>query len=251
MKKLDKSQKLMLYTLGTIGYLGFIKLNMSKYEVKKIKDIIDGLEQEDGLTGVDEYLKNIHIEDYYCEGKQVIDNSYNTTIEDLENNYITGYLDNKKDICNNSLRNMIRETLEAEIIEEYNLEPEKISNFNIIGKRLYSKDHESYRDKYGVEFYYDNNLYEIYANNKTAHKICFAYRALGYNELNIDEMEEYYELLKEILVSNIEKKDKEGKWSYYNDENIEETIEYNGLFKIKEDKEKEKAVKKYIKKLEQ
>lgn len=52
-------------------------------------------------------------------------------------------------------------------------------------------------------------------------------------------------------MSKIEKEEKKGEWSYYNQDNNKETIEYNGLFKIKEDKEKEKAVKKYIKTLEQ
>jgi len=231
MQKLNKNQKLVLYTLGVLGYFGFAKLNISKYEIENIKDIIDGLEQEN-LTTVDEYLTNINI-------------------ENIEKEYVNGYINNKKDICNSTLKNMIKEILEAQIIEEYNLNPENINNFEIIGKRLYTKDKETYRDKYGVKFTYEDNYYELYADNKEAHKICFAYRALGYNELSLDEMDKYYEELKKILMSKIEKEEKKGEWSYYNQDNNKETIEYNGLFKIKEDKEKEKAVKKYIKTLEQ
>ena len=243
-----KNKKTIACALGILSYMGIIKISTPKYINDELEDIIEGLEQED-ITKIDEYLRNIHIESYYSKSDQIIDNSYDTTIEELEKEYLSGYLNNKKEKCNDSLKKIIKETLEAEIIEGYNLNKEKLKNFEIIGRRLYSKDGETYRDKYGVIFTYEDKYYELYADNKKAYSICYAYRALGYNELSIEEMDEYYQMLKEILMSKITKKEKTGEWEYYNKENKLEKIEYDGLFKIKEDKEKEKVVKKYLKTL--
>ena len=201
-----------------------------------LKSTVEALHKKDNLTITDEYL---------LENK----------INDLDKELIEAYNSQDKYKCNEIIGEISYIILKSLIAEGYNIDYNKIKNFNIIGNFL-----EGYNDwsgkhntitEYGVEFEYEGINYKFEAE-EFARKICIIYRASKANQLvNEDEYSDFnyfhipqaYKELANSLETIVKSRNEEHTNKF--DQEVGEN--FDGFFSLEENKEKKNTIKKYKK----
>ena len=230
------------YKLALIGLTTTLTASMLTGCGKKDKPnyslntIVKALHEEDNLTEVDDRL---------------IENKIN----ELDKEFRQAYKKQDIEKCNEIMGKMSYYILKALVAEGYDIEYDKIKDFEIIGNFLRYYNYwagEHYTEtEYGVEFEYKGTTYRLEAEG-IARVVCVIYRASQKNQL-VDEdkytdfdylrIPEAYEYLKEALATTLDSNSKKHTNKY------EEVIgaDFDGYIQLKDDNEKEKAIKRALK----
>ena len=202
LKIVNKLKKNVQYKLALIGLSGVLatsmlsgcrQTNTTNYD---LKTEIEALHKDDNLTNIDNLL---------------LENN----IEELDKKYRKAYNDGDIAKCNEIISKMSKLMIKVLVTEGYDIDFDKIRNFEVIG--LIGKDYDiddntiSYSE-YGIRFEYDNNTYTIEASRGISRKLCVITRAGQKNQLVGNKKEtdfdyfylpQSYEVIKEALTTGI------------------------------------------------
>ena len=257
--------------LATTSLTGCSK-NTDNYS---LNDIYKGLTIGEGLTRVDDYIADDKLS--FDEAKETVAYSseiefdekflksfrkyddLTISIEDLDNIYREGYKNNEEETCNTAIFLLCNSIIKANIIDCYNLNEEKLEDFEIVGNSIkYFFDGKDFNvDEYGVSFKYDGESYLLKAQGTEAYDICSIARAAKYNDLSFDYayekkyiLENAYNKLKDILLMDLDYKNESSQKKITVGLISKKTykgLEFNGSFSFKKNSRKQRVVREYLK----
>lgn len=254
------------------GSSNFSSKNTDKYS---LSDVYKGLTIGKYLTRVDDYIADDKLS--FDEAKEIVaykskiehdeeflkafskSDDLTISIENLDNIYREGYKNNEEKTCNTAIFLLCNSIIKANIIDCYNLNEEKIEDFEIVGNSIeYFSDGIDFNvDEYGVSFKYDGDSYLLKAKENAAYDICSIARAAKYNELSLNYahekkyvLENAYNKLKSILLMDLNYKNKScqkkitvgliSKKTY-------KGLKFDGSFSFEKNSKKERVVREYLK----
>lgn len=254
------------------GSSNFSSKNTDNYS---LSDVYKGLTIGKYLTRVDDYIADDKLS--FDEAKEKVaykskiehdeeflkafskSDDLTISIEDLDNIYREGYKNNEEKTCNTAIFLLCNSIIKANIIDCYNLNEEKIEDFEIVGNSIeYFSDGIDFNvDEYGVSFKYDGESYLLKAQVDAAYDICSIARAAKYNELSLNYahekkyiLENAYNKLKSILLMDLNYKNKScqkkitvgliSKKTY-------KGLKFDGSFSFEKNSKKERVVREYLK----
>lgn len=240
-----------------------------------LTDVYKGLTIGKDLTRVDDYIADDKLS--FDEAKEIVTykskiendeeflkafskyDDLTISIEELDNIYREGYKNNEEQTCNTAIFLLCNLIIKANIIDCYNLNEEKIEDFEIVGNSIeYFSDGIDFNvDEYGVSFKYDGESYLLKAQVDAAYDICSIARAAKYNELSLNYahekkyiLENAYNKLKSILLMDLNYKNKScqkkitvgliSKKTY-------KGLKFDGSFSFEKNSKKERVVREYLK----
>lgn len=240
-----------------------------------LSDVYKGLTIGKDLTRVDDYIADDKFS--FDEAKEIVaykskiehdeeflkafskSDDLTISIENLDNIYREGYKNNEEKTCNTAIFLLCNSIIKANIIDCYNLNEEKIEDFEIVGNSIeYFSDGIDFNvDEYGVSFKYDGDSYLLKAKENAAYDICSIARAAKYNELSLNYahekkyvLENAYNKLKSILLMDLNYKNKScqkkitvgliSKKTY-------KGLKFDGSFSFEKNLKKERVVREYLK----
>lgn len=257
--------------LATTSLTGCSK-NTDNYS---LNDIYKGLTIGEGLTRVDDYIADDKLsfdeakEKVTYSSKIELDEEFlkafgryddlTISIEDLDNIYREGYKNNEEETCNTAMFLLCNSIIKANIIDCYNLNEEKLEDFEIVGNSIkYSSDGDDFNvDEYGVSFKYDGESYLLKAKGPEAYDICSIARAAKYNDLSFDYayekryiLKNAYNKLKDILLMDLDYKNESSQKKITVGLISKKTykgLEFDGSFSFKKNSRKQRVVREYLK----
>ena len=243
-----------------------------------LTDVYKGLTIGKDLTRVDDYIADDKLS--FDEAKEIVTykskiehdeeflkafNKYDDltiSIEELDNIYREGYKNNEEQTCNTAIFLLCNLIIKANIIDCYNLNEEKIEDFEIVGNYIeYFCDGIDFNvNEYGVSFKYDGESYLLEAQVKdrenAAYDICSIARAAKYNELSLEYahekkyiLENAYNKLKSILLMDLNYKNKPRQEKITVGLISKKTykgLEFDGSFYFEKNSKKAKVVREYL-----
>lgn len=244
-----------------------------------LTDVYKGLTIGKDLTRVDDYIADDKLS--FDEAKEIVTykskiehdeeflkafNKYDDltiSIEELDNIYREGYKNNEEQTCNTAIFLLCNLIIKANIIDCYNLNEEKIEDFEIVGNSIeYFCDGIDFNvNEYGVSFKYDGESYLLEAQVKdrenAAYDICSIARAAKYNELSLEYahekkyiLENAYNKLKSILLMDLNYKNKPRQEKITVGLISKKTykgLKFDGSFSFEKNSKKERVVREYLK----
>ena len=170
-----------------------------------------------------------------------------------------GYKNKEEETCNTAIFLLCNSIIKANIIDCYNLNEEKIEDFEIVGNSIeyFLGGKDFYVNEYGVSFKYDGESYLLEAQENAAYDICSIARAAKYNELSLEYaheknyvLENAYNKLKSILLMDLNYKNKSHQEKIAVGLISKKTykgLEFDGSFSFEENSKKERVVREYLK----
>lgn len=256
--------------LATTSLTGCSK-NTDNYS---LNDVYKGLTIDEDLTKVDDYIADDKLsfdeakEKVTYSSKIELDEEFlkafgryddlTISIEDLDNVFREGYKNEEEETCNTAMFLLCNSIIKANIIDCYNLNEEKLEDFEIVGNSIkYSSDGDEFNvDEYGVSFKYDGESYLLKAQGTIAYDICSIARAAKYNDLSFDYayekkyiLENAYNKLKNILLMDLNYKNESSQKKITVGLISKKTykgLEFDGSFSFKKNSKKEKVVSDYL-----
>lgn len=256
--------------LATTSLTGCSK-NTDNYS---LNDVYKGLTIDEDLTRVDDYIADDKLsfdeakEKVTYSSKIELDEEFlkafgryddlTISIEDLDNVFREGYKNKEEETCNTAMFLLCNSIIKANIIDCYNLNEEKLEDFEIVGNSIkYSSDGDEFNvDEYGVSFKYDGESYLLKAQGTIAYDICSIARAAKYNDLSFDYayekkyiLENAYNKLKNILLMDLNYKNESSQKKITVGLISKKTykgLEFDGSFSFKKNSKKEKVVSDYL-----
>lgn len=251
-------KRLLAAALSSLTLAGCSSVNSKKVSGR---EICDGLSSKEDLTDLDEHLNTLKAGPYYyVQGEdlklELVDNRYDFKIEELEEeiNKDEDACDIAK--CNELLEVTIYEIIKTEIAESLGKEYDDIE-VRIDGNRYDPSIEDSTVSLYSVNISIGDKQYKYEGKDK-ARELFYYYRAASKQQLEYNELKECYNYIKKAMMLKVKTKDKEitHKGTAYSDyktdrfgQRIREKVEYkfDGYIDLVKDKEKQEAVKTYIK----
>ena len=244
-----------------------------------LTDVYKGLTIGKDLTRVDDYIADDKLS--FDEAKEIVTykskiehdeeflkafNKYDDltiSIEELDNIYREGYKNNEEQTCNTAIFLLCNLIIKANIIDCYNLNEEKIEDFEIVGNSIkyFCNGIDFNVNEYGVSFKYDGESYLLEAQVKdrenAAYDICSIARAAKYNELSLEYahekkyiLENAYNKLKSILLMDLNYKNKPRQEKITVGLKSKKTykgLKFDGSFSFEKNSKKERVVREYLK----
>ena len=242
-KETKKGKNYIISRIAPISISAIIAVSMLSGCSKKeetnhsLKTTIEALHKEDELSKVDNYL---------------LENSIN----ELDKEFLNAYKNNDIDKCNLIMSDMSALILKAQIADKYNLDYNKIEEFNVLGTILENYnawvDETEYKGEYGIEFTYNGLTNRIEAEDGLARELCVIEKAGKKYQLVANEKDtefdyfyipEAYKLLNEAISNTLES----DKIAHTNEFGDDSGYAYDGYFNLEQDPAKEKAIKKALK----
>ncbi len=257
--------------LATTSLTGCSK-NTDNYS---LNDVYKGLTIDEDLTRVDDYIADDKLsfdeakEKVTYSSKIELDEKFlkafgryddlTISIEDLDNVFREGYKNEEEETCNTAIFLLCNSIIKANIIDCYNLNEEKLEDFEIVGNSIkYSFDGDEFNvDEYGVSFKYDGESYLLKAKGTEAYDICSIARAAKYNDLSFGYayekkyiLENAYNKLKNILLMDLDYKNESSQKKITVGLISKKTykgLEFDGSFSFKKNSRKQRVVREYLK----
>ena len=258
------------------GSSNFSSKNTDDYS---LSDVYKGLTIGKYLTRVDDYIADDKLS--FDEAKEIVAHSskivhdkeflkafsksddLTISIEDLDNIYMEGYKNKEEETCNTAIFLLCNSIIKANIIDCYNLNEEKIEDFEIVGNSIkyFCNGIDFNVNEYGVSFKYDGESYLLEAQVKdrenAAYDICSIARAAKYNELSLEYahekkcvLENAYNKLKSILLMDLNYKNKPRQEKITVGLKSKKTykgLKFDGSFSLEKNSKKERVVREYLK----
>ena len=254
------------------GSSNFSSKNTDNYS---LSDVYKGLTIGKYLTRVDDYIADDKLS--FDEAKEKVaykskiehdeeflkafskSDDLTISIEDLDNIYREGYKNNEEKTCNTAIFLLCNSIIKANIIDCYNLNEEKIEDFEIVGNSIkyFCNGIDFNVNEYGVSFKYDGESYLLKAQVDAAYDICSIARAAKYNELSLNYahekkyiLENAYNKLKSILLMDLNYKNKPRQEKITVGLKSKKTykgLKFDGSFSFEKNSKKERVVREYLK----
>ena len=258
------------------GSSNFSSKNTDDYS---LSDVYKGLTIGKYLTRVDDYIADDKLS--FDEAKEKVaykskiehdeeflkafskSDDLTISIEDLDNIYMEGYKNKEEETCNTAIFLLCNSIIKANIIDCYNLNEEKIEDFEIVGNSIkyFCNGIDFNVNEYGVSFKYDGESYLLEAQVKdrenAAYDICSIARAAKYNELSLEYahekkyvLENAYNKLKSILLMDLNYKNKPRQEKITVGLKSKKTykgLKFDGSFSFEKNSKKERVVREYLK----